>query len=162
MLVTSLSSALLRPSASWPGRSPPRGGVRCVPRAACPACWSRISTETVIWTSRRVTVGSSALVPGVGHGEIGLVPRDGAAHDGVRLPLARLAQPEASLHRFPHRGGDLLGQRRLGRLVVERQDRDGLDRGRQAAAGETVAAAERENAKAYEKPRYQAQSRPAW
>src|SRR6266850_640320 len=75
---------------------------------------------------------------------IGVVAGDLAAHHRVRVALPRDAEPEPTLERFEHRVVHFLRERRLGGLVVERQDGDGLDV-RQAAAGEAVqAAAERE------------------
>src|SRR5207244_6411988 len=62
-----------------------------------------------------------------------------AAHHRVGVGLARRPQPEAALERLEDRVVDVLGERRLRRLVVERQNRDGLDV-RQAAAGEAVEA----------------------
>src|SRR5207244_12743710 len=79
---------------------------------------------------------------------VGVVAHHLAAHHRVRVFFARRSQPEATLERLEHRVVDLFGERRLRRLIVERQDGDGLDV-RQAAAGEAVdARREREGERA--------------
>ena len=52
--------------------------------------------------------------------------------------LGGLPEAEPALDRLAHRGCDFLRERRLGGLVVERQERHRLDRRRETAAGEAV------------------------
>src|SRR5829696_9673503 len=78
----------------------------------------------------------------ISHRQIGLVSGDRTADDRVRLRLGGLPEAQALLNRLAHGTRDLLGQGGLRSLVVERQHRHRLDRGRKAAAGEAIAAAE--------------------
>src|SRR6185436_15720844 len=94
--------------------------------------------------------------------EVGLVAGDRAPDHCVGLPLAGLAEAEPALDRIAHGSVDLLRERGLRSLVVERKDRHRLDVGREPSPRESVAAAEKEGAKACEKPKYQAQRWPAW
>ena len=111
-----------------------------------------ISTLTVSWTRRRVTVTwrCSGLVVPVR--EVRLVPCDRAAHDGVRLCFRGLAQSEPVRHRLAHRLVDLLLQRRLGGQVVEWQNRHRVDAGGKTTPGEPVTTHESEKAKTRREP----------
>src|SRR5207247_2123234 len=68
---------------------------------------------------------------------VGVVASPPSPPHRVGVAPAGRPQPEAALERLEDRVVDVLGERRLRRLVVERQNRDGLDV-RQAAAGEAV------------------------
>jgi len=63
------------------------------------------------------------------HRDVRVVAHDAAADDGIRVGLGRDTQSEAPLDRLLHGLTDLLRQRRLGRVVVERKDRDRSDVG---------------------------------
>jgi len=77
--------------------------------------------------------------------------------------IARLTQAESALHRLTNPAVDLRRQGRLRGLILEGKNRHRLDRRRETTAGEAVeAAADREETKACEEPRYPAQSRPVY
>jgi len=62
-----------------------------------------------------------------------VVAHDAAAHKRIGRLFGGDAQPQASLERLTNRFAHLLRQRRLGGVVFERENRDGLDVGERAA-----------------------------
>src|SRR5256885_1008916 len=97
---------------------------------------------------RRIVPSSSAAASWDGQWAARRVPPRGPRRGGMGVAHRRGGQAEPPLKGLEHGVVDLLGQSRLRRLVVERQDGDGLDVG-QAAAGKAVeAGGERQSARA--------------